>query len=442
MTLLAQSTPQHRSTVRLLFYGQSSVESPWWPIVVEDLKCRFPSVNFVIENRALGGFASQRLVKTSEADLYPFQPDLMIFNVAGADNTYEDIIRRTTERTVADVLILNEYVRKDAEFSEVTDPAKIVRGGPQWGEYMNFIFMPSMAQKYGTGLVPIHQQWKQYLKEKGIPPTDLLGPDKGHLNEEGCKLMATFINAHLVAPAASSIDPYQCDRVKTLKIGKDLDWKDGKLLMPFTGNRVDVIFNDSGGSAAAILVDGKKPSAHAELYRYTRALTELGGKFPVIMKIGREALPQVEDWTLEAKRNPATEGEYSFILRGSLTGPDGEGRTDQRFVSNSKRIIIEPEDWSYKFVFGMLKIHIGSTAAYAAAGPAKTLPETFVVRWHVEPLAFDEIKAPGKIKPGCECVVTAIQGLKNSPHQLEINGNSKTKISAIRIYHPRLPASE
>ena len=79
MRLLATSTPQKRNTVRILFYGQSITEQNWWQAVADDLRRRFPHANLVIENRALGGFASQLLVKTAETDLYPFYPDLLIF---------------------------------------------------------------------------------------------------------------------------------------------------------------------------------------------------------------------------------------------------------------------------------------------------------------------------------------------------------------------------
>ncbi len=41
----------------------------WWKEVAADLKARFPQADLVIENRALGGFSSQRLVKTAETDL-------------------------------------------------------------------------------------------------------------------------------------------------------------------------------------------------------------------------------------------------------------------------------------------------------------------------------------------------------------------------------------
>ena len=101
MRLLAESTPEHRNTVRVLFYGQSITEQKWSDQVADDLRRRFPNANLIIENRALAGFASQMLVKTAETDLYPFQPDLLIFHVYGAHDKYEDIIRRPAHPAIA-----------------------------------------------------------------------------------------------------------------------------------------------------------------------------------------------------------------------------------------------------------------------------------------------------------------------------------------------------
>jgi len=115
MRLLATSTPEHRNTVRILFYGQSITEQNWAKLVADDLRQRFPHANLIIENRALAGFASQMLVKTAETDLYPFQPDLLIFHVYGAHDKYEDIIRRTRERTTAEILMQNDHVTKPAD---------------------------------------------------------------------------------------------------------------------------------------------------------------------------------------------------------------------------------------------------------------------------------------------------------------------------------------
>ena len=81
LTLLATSTPERRNTVRILFYGQSITEQEWWKHVADDLRSRFPSANLIIENRAIGGFAAQLLIKPAEHDVYPFYPDLMILHV-------------------------------------------------------------------------------------------------------------------------------------------------------------------------------------------------------------------------------------------------------------------------------------------------------------------------------------------------------------------------
>ena len=40
MRLLATSTPEHRNTVRVLFYGQSITEQAWSKIVSDDLRAQ------------------------------------------------------------------------------------------------------------------------------------------------------------------------------------------------------------------------------------------------------------------------------------------------------------------------------------------------------------------------------------------------------------------
>jgi hypothetical protein len=203
MRLLATSTPQQRNTVRILFYGQSITEQGWAKLVEDDLRRRFPHANLIVENRALGGFASQMLVKTAETDLYPFQPDLLIFHVYGAHDSYEDIIRRTRERTTAEILMQND-----------------------------------------------HGEW----------------------------LMAECVKAYLRYDPHLGPSPAE-DWVKTLDVGKEVKWADGTLQCEFTGRRVDAICGTSDAAPAAIRIDGRKPSERAELYGFTRAVTEPQGKW-------------------------------------------------------------------------------------------------------------------------------------------------------------------
>ena len=81
LTMLGASSPTDRKTVRVLFYGQLITQQDWWKEVEHYLRVTYPNANLIVENRAIGGHATQLLVKTAEADLYPFQPDLLIFHV-------------------------------------------------------------------------------------------------------------------------------------------------------------------------------------------------------------------------------------------------------------------------------------------------------------------------------------------------------------------------
>jgi hypothetical protein len=106
--------------VRILFYGQSITQQAWWKELERYLRATYPSANLIIENRAIGGHASQLLVKTAEADLYPFQPDLLIFHVYGSHLEYENIIRRVRERTCADILLQTDHITSDTSLTEET----------------------------------------------------------------------------------------------------------------------------------------------------------------------------------------------------------------------------------------------------------------------------------------------------------------------------------
>ena len=206
MRLLATSTPEKRNTVRILFYGQSITEQKWAKRVEDDLRQRFPHANLVIENRALGGFASQMLVKTAETDLYPFQPDLLIFHVYGAHDKYEDIIRRTRERTTAEILMQNDHVTKPADFTEETDPAKLPPAGKHWDAFMNHNYLPSLAKKYGAELCDQRALWKAYLTENKLEPKALLR-DSVHLNAHGEWFMAECVKAYLRYDPSSARRP-------------------------------------------------------------------------------------------------------------------------------------------------------------------------------------------------------------------------------------------
>lgn len=427
MKLLEESSAENPNTVRILFYGQSITEQNWSKIVADDLKVRFPHADLIIENRALGGFASNLLEKTAETDLYPFQPDLLIFHVYGAHDKYENIIRRVRERTCAEILIQTDHITNVSNLTEETDPAKAIIQSGQWDSFMNYNFLPSLAAKYGAELCDQRSLWKHYLTDIKLEPQALLR-DNIHLNAHGEYLMAEIVKAHL--QRNPKFDPAPAETwVKTYVVGKDLTVAEGKLSLAFEGNRIDVICKSTSSLAAQFTIDGRQPFEIPELYSFTPAQTTPPGKWlvkwPIIAPITSEKPLQLEEWTMEiTKAAGADEKLFNFNLSGSKTGPDGEGRSDAQFISNSGRISISPEAWNANYSLALAGI--------------KPPPEKFTVKWNVIPLFLDTNKVLSVSDSKKEYTVTLAQGLINGKHQLDISGPTVSLIKAIRIYRPSL----
>jgi lysophospholipase L1-like esterase len=422
MTLLATSAPGRRNTVKILFYGQSITEQTWSRLVADDLRRRFPNANLIIENRAIGGHSSPRLLKTMEADVLPFYPDLVIFHVYGDDGDYERIIRRIRRETAAEILIQTDHLRRtDDPAKEVTDPAKIVRSKEMWDSWMNYVFLPRIAQEYGAELVNQRELWKAYLLDHRLEPGALL-KDGVHLNEHGNYLMAEIVKAYLRYDPKFPTAPWK-ELVKTYEVGKDARWNNGKLALDFEGNRVDVIVKPGGGAAraAAIRIDGKKPSEFPELYAFTRVTHYPQSSWPTMLRVQRGNPLLLEDWALTLTELSADYKQVKFTLAGSKTGDDGAGASAERFVSRSGRIVIDPEDWNLEYCLQVFK---------------RPIAPGFKIEWKVAPLFVDEFSMPAAQDPSIETAVTLAQGLPNRMHRLEILGDARTPIAAVRVYRP------
>lgn len=419
MDLMASSTPQQRNTVRVLFYGQSITEQDWTRRVTAELRRRFPHANLVIENRAIGGFASQLLVKTAETDLYPFYPDLLIFHVYGSHLEYENILRRVRERTTADILQQTDHLSASEGLDEPTDPARLTPR--QWSPWMNYQFLPAMAKKYGTELVDQRGLWKRYLADHKLTAKDLLR-DGVHLNDHGCYLMAEIVQAYL-RPTPGAEPAQWRERVRTYRVGTDVTWKDGRLTLDFVGNRIDVVCRDGTAAPAEVRIDGKKPSAFPELVALTRTTAYPGSNWPCLLRVGAEKPRLVEDWTLTITAINDDLTRFRFRVAGSKTGEDGEGESGQRFVSNSGRVVIEPDDWNF---------------GYARKVFRRSIRAPFAIRWKVRPQYADTFVSPGVKEATVETTVTLAQGLPGGTHRLEVRGTPTTPIAAIRVYQPPL----
>ncbi|MGZ8898806.1 MAG: hypothetical protein ACXW3Z_01820 [Limisphaerales bacterium] len=417
LTLLNSSTPTDRKTIRVLFYGQSITQQAWWKEVEKYLRTTYPNANLIVQNRAIGGHSSQLLVKTAEADLYPFQPDLLIFHVYGSHTDYEKIIRNVRERTCADILLQTDHVTKDAALTEESNPAKL--SPKDWDAWINNAFLPDIARRYEACRADVHQLWKSYLQAHKLKAADLL-KDGVHLNAHGEWLMAEWVKRYL-APlrGKAGYDPMNEERVRTMPIGRSDDPDVARIA--FKGRRADLVFKPGATGEVEVLIDGKRPSEIAGLYGFTRVSAFPQSDWPVLLKVGSAAQLVVEEWTMRIDEASPDGKVCVFRVSGSVTGADGAGVSTNRFVSNSGRVVIEPEDWN---------------VAYAAKVFQRSLPAGYDVKWKVVLHGQDRVAAPDATT-GAENAVTVASGLPAAEHTLELRGrNLQELISAVRIYAP------
>jgi hypothetical protein len=421
MRLLATSTPAHRNTVRILFYGQSITEQDWSRQVADDLRRRFPNADLQIENRAIGGFASQLLIGPAEHDVYPFYPDLVIFHVYGSDREYEEIIRNIRSRTTAEVLMQRDHVG-----ARLPDP----KASPEtekelwWDNHMNNVRLPEIARKYGCGLVDVRGEWLRYLKENRLEPKALL-KDGVHLNAHGCFVMAQIINQYLVyRPELAEKEAAPTPDVRDVIVGKDVRWNKGRLVLEFEGNRIDLIPAAGAKSGPVqVRIDGKAPSAHPGSYAFTRPTPGPWASPLALVRVDHNAPLIAEDWTLkvtEVTGDDPKKVTWRYNVAGSLTGADGTGTSDTTFVSRSGRVKIAPTGFFRGFL--------------------PSLPVGHTITWRSYLLGTDTYQTPSSISNDKDNAVVLAQNLPNGRHRLELILDDPKKapplIKALRIYNP------
>ncbi|MCC3498707.1 MAG: SGNH/GDSL hydrolase family protein [Microcoleus sp. PH2017_15_JOR_U_A] len=421
MGLLATSTPTERHQVRILFYGQSITQQDWWQDVVQDLKKRFPDADLIVENRAIGGFASSILIRPSEHDLYPFYPDLLIFHVYGGEEDYEAIIANVRRRTTSEILLHSDHITwiptgKNDNENEVK--------GYEWHNTHSTKWLPELANKYGCEIAEIRTPWRRYLTDNRLQPKQLLS-DSIHLNTWGNFLLAALIKPYL-RYNPSSPQTAQQNLVKTYTVGTDVKWQNGKLVLEFEGNRIDAIADRSfNGKAisAKIAIDGKKPSEFPELYSITRPSITLGVGWPAIIQVSNQKPLIVEDWKATITEINSDATKFKFDVVGSQTGYDGSGTNDKMFVSKSGRVAIEPRNWWLQNAYEYSK---------------KPTPKGFEISWQVKPMFVDSYIPPQIADSSREYPTTLAQNLSNSKHILEIvpETDGTVPIQAIRVYRP------
>ena len=430
MTLLATSTPEHRNRVRILFYGQSVTAGPWSYALMEDLKKAYPNADLVMENRAIGGYGAESLVKTADYDLYPFYPDLLIYHCWGGVKTgeQEEIIKRVRQRTTSEILLWTTHFRFNPALPKETpldDPGVI---GQTKEDEERVALWRQLAPKYGCEIAEVREALRVYLKEHNLYPKDTLA-DSVHPNELGNFLIRKLIEPSLRYDPKFPQDPWK-NLVREIPVTDPqvVPRADGAFKLTFDGNRIEIIAAQTDEvklGTAKVLIDGKAPSEFPELYYHSRPTAAPNVWWPSINQFGHDKPLVVEKWTLKFTECDVEKKILKFAVTGSVTGPDGEGDASQRFVSNSGRVTIEPSAWS---VMGAL--------TYSK----KPVPEGYVITWETRPLFVDTYQSPATPDKSREYATTLAQGLANGPHTLEIipNGDGPVPVASFKVYKPPL----
>ena len=430
MTLLATSTPEHRNKVRILFYGQSVTASKWSYDLADDLRKQYPNADLTIENRAIGGYQAEALIKTADYDLYPFYPDLTIYHCWGGVKTgeQEEIIKRIRQRTTSEVMLWTTHFRFNPSLPKETpidDPGVI---GQTKDDEERCALWRQLAPKYGCEIAEVREQLRTYLKDHNLYPKDTLS-DSVHPNALGNFLLRKLIEPSLRYDPKFSQDPWR----NLVRAVPESDKRvqhlpNGVLKLSFVGNRIDVIARQTDETklgTAKVLIDGKAPSQLPELYYHGRPTAAPNVWWPAINCFGHEKPLVAEKWTLKFTECDVDKGVLKFSLSGSVTGPDGEGDASARFVSNSGRVIIEPSAWS---VMGALRYS------------KKPVPEGYVITWETKPLFVDTYQAPATPDKSREYPTTLAQLLSNGTHTVELipNGDGPVPVQGFKLYRPPL----
>jgi hypothetical protein len=208
-------------------------------------------------------------------------------------------------------------------------------------------------------------------------------------------------------------------------VGRNIDWKQGRLVLEFEGNRVDLLPAEGAKSARVrVLIDGKAPSAHPECYAFTRPLPGPWASPLSLVRVDHDAPLAAENWTLKVvgvSGDDPQKSAWRYEVGGSVTGPDGSGSSDTEFVSRSGRVKIAP------------------TGFFRGFSPP--LPTGHTITWRSYLLGTDIYEAsPAATEKSKENAVVLAQGLKNGRHRLELilenRGSPPPAIKALRVYRP------
>ncbi len=367
------------------------------------------------------------------------QPDLVFTYTNGSPEGLDGLLTEVRRHTTADVIVpsLHFFQR-----SKLTD-REIESGVVDWEQ------IRAICRKHQAEFVENRRELAAYMKEHGLEPPELVG-DSVHQNRHGFIRIWDNITRHVAAPEELGYDPASRERRLSVappttndeeKVALAGKWerKSGiartaeegaKVTVHFTGNRIDLLGRTlPGGGTMRVQIDGKPadgaPAFYTTFIRPTaKRPLKLKGPgpgdiAPHAVELGQSTVPQT--WTITM-----TDDAGHFRLEGSVTGPDGEGRSDEPFTSKSGQIRLDPALWRHN----KRTDRKDGTVTYNNSEGDQFIFEVY--RCAQEKVDFAGDKQ--------SLAVPLMQNLANAPHVLELTaaGDGPVTIEGFYVFEPPL----
>lgn len=435
LEIIRTSSPKNPKVLKVLFYGQSITKSGWHETVVKHWHEKYPNTYFVVQNRAVGGFASQALVRTTQQDIAAFYPDLIVFHVYGDHRSYEEIIQLFRSQTTADIVVQTDHGVDLPDPPCATGLQLTLKLQPgctmlfwgnqkKWEDEMSYHKIPALAKKYGLAVEPQRTWWRDYILSTGIEPKSLLA-DEIHPNQRGKELMATFFIRYFDGLIERWNGDLGKENVLTLSVSPALQMI-GSASLSFTGSRLELISNKLLDRLPTVTIDGVSPNAIDGCYQVSRASSiETVPDWPALRRITLQKNRIAEDWTATLVKISADQTSFEFDVKSSITGYEGHGDSLHDFVSNSGRISIESQDWMLKRAADLTHV---------------LLAEPFDVNWSVKNVCQGPPEYIDRGDHGAEYRYVLATGLVNRSHDasLAMAVTDSSGLIEIRAYRPPL----
>jgi hypothetical protein len=427
LSLLRSARPGYRPTLRIMVYGQSHSLGEWPNYFAENLRAFYPHANIIITNRAIAGFSALLLSRSVQADVVGWQPDLLLLHCLGSNlQDYHRLYSTITNHCTADVLVHGDHIQTASQATESLDISE-VSPDTVW-VLRNYHWLPEIVNQYGFCWADIRTPWKEYLATQGVSYRSLLGPDGYHCNDQGHWLTANLIAAFFRPEnQITTVDPFSNPKVQTRLIDEDIFWENNELRLRLKGNRVEVIYDETNLDPSAqyeFTFDGLAPDKVADFYDFDRASTAWQTVWPGILAASHESLPVEERWTLHTDSISLGTGQVFFSVEGSKTGKDGSGSNfGIPFVSNSRRLRIEPEAWMQ---------HLSYVATL------KMPPSDWKITVDCVLRALPTFQPRSATGAGIEASDTLFQSLTEGEHELVIRprASGSSGIKGLRVFSP------